>query len=79
MSDPVVGELCIHVVKLLDDLTEKLKAEVAIRGITDEQVIAARDLVRSKSPHPDSAAHAALLDRVVWSVGDDEGLAEVAS
>ena len=36
-------------------------------------------LVRSKSPHPDSAAHAALLDRVVWSVGDDEGLAEVAS
>ena len=71
MKDPVVGELCIHVVKLLDDLTEKLKAEVAIRGITDEQVVAARDLVRSKSPHPDSDAHAALLDRVVWGVGDD--------
>ena len=71
MKDPVVGELCIHVVKLLDDLTEKLKAEVAIRGITDEQVVAARDLVESKSPHPDSDAHAALLDRVVWGVGDD--------
>ena len=79
MNDPVVGELCIHVVKLLDDLTEKLKAEVAIRGITDEQVVAARDLVESKSPHPDSDAHAALLDRVVWGVGDDEGMTEAAS
>ena len=79
MKDPVVGELCIHVVKLLDDLTEKLKAEVAIRGIPDEQVVAARDLVRSKSPHPDSDAHAALLDRVVWGVGDDEGMTEAAA